>query len=253
MSTIDFFMIGFFFIIGLVIGSFLNVCIYRIPRDESIVFPPSHCAKCDRRIGSRDLFPLFSYLWLKGRCRHCGQRISPVYPLVESLTGLLFVSIYLHFGFSLLTAKFLVLGAVLLVVSLIDLEHYIIPNRVLLFALVAGVFLNLLARDLTVVSILSGFLAASGLLLLPAIISRGGMGGGDIKLAAVIGFYLGWPQGLLAVFLGCLLAGLTGLLLVLVRIKGRKDAIPFGPFLAAGALLALFRGKEILSWYLATL
>lgn len=239
-----------FFFLGLVIGSFLNVCIYRLPRGESVVITPSHCPACGSRIGARDLFPLLSYIWLKGRCRACGKPISPQYPLTELLTGLLFAAAYAHTGLTALLLKQLFLVAVLIVVSLIDLKYLIIPDRVIVFSLACGILLNLFAGDLSLLSAVLGFSAAAAFLLVPALIYRGGMGGGDIKLAAVIGFFLGWPNGLLAVFLGCLLGAATGITLVLTGLKGRKDAIPFGPYLAAGTLPAMFFGDKWLAWYL---
>ncbi|HHW42818.1 MAG TPA: prepilin peptidase [Desulfotomaculum sp.] len=244
-----------FFIIlsALTVGSFLNVCIYRLPRGESITFPPSRCPHCGHRLAARDLVPLFSYLWLKGRCRYCGSGISPCYPLVEALTGVLFTVLYLRFGVSLLLLKYLFLTSVLIVLSFIDLEHYLIPDRVVIFALAGGAIINLLTRDLTFLSALLGLAAPAAFLLLLAVASRGGMGGGDIKLAAVIGLFLGWPLGLLAVFLGCLLGGLVGAVLLLARVKGRNDAIPFGPFLAAGTLVTMLWGQQILAWYLGKL
>jgi len=239
-----------FFVFGLVIGSFLNVCIYRTPRGESVIFPPSHCPGCNQRIAARDLVPLLSYIRRKGRCRFCDSRISPLYPFIELLTGLLFAAVYLRFGHTVLLYKVLLLTPVLITVTFIDLRHYIIPDKVTVFALAGGVVLNVFTRDLTLVSSLLGLTSAAGFLLLIAIVSRGGMGGGDIKFAAVIGLFLGWPNGLFAVFLGCMLAGLAGIVLLLTRIKGRKDAIPFGPFLCAGALATTWYGEEILTWYL---
>lgn len=253
MAVDRFVLTSIFFLLGLVIGSFLNVCIYRVPRGESFVLPPSHCPGCGSRIAPADLVPLFSYCWLKGRCRHCGMRISAVYPLVELLTGLIFAAIYLQFGLNAALVKFLFLGAMLLVVAFIDLEHYLIPDRVVLFTLIVGLPLNILAGDLNAISITAGLLLAGASLLAVAVVSRGGVGGGDIKLAALIGFYLGWPGGLLAVFLACMLAGLVGLALLLTRIKGRKDAIPFGPFLASGTLITIFFGNKILSLYFSYL
>ncbi len=239
-----------FFVFGLVIGSFLNVCIYRIPRGESVNFPPSHCPGCNQRIAARDLIPLLSYIRLKGRCRFCDSKISPLYPFIELLTGLLFAAVYLRFGHTVLLYKVLFLIPVLITVTFIDLRHYIIPDKVTVFALAGGLVLNVFTRDLTLMSSLLGLISAAGFLLLIALVSRGGMGGGDIKFAAVIGLFLGWPNGLFAVFLGCMLAGLVGIVLLLTRLKGRKDAIPFGPFLCAGALAAVWRGEEILTWYL---
>ncbi|RJQ30629.1 MAG: prepilin peptidase [Peptococcaceae bacterium] len=241
----------FFFLLGLTVGSFLNVCIYRLPRGESIAFPPSHCPQCGKGLAARDLFPLFSYLWLKGRCRYCGSPIGWRYPLVELITGLLYASMYFLFGWQVLLLKYLFLTSVLIVVTLIDLEHYLIPNKVVLAALAGGVLLNIATKDLTFTSAGLGLVAAAGFLFLPAVISRGGMGGGDVKLAAVIGLFLGWPLGLLAVFLGCCLAGLAGAALLAAKKKGRKDPIPFGPYLALGAFAAILWGEMIVNWYMA--
>lgn len=239
-----------FFVFGLVIGSFLNVCIYRIPRGESVIFPPSHCQGCNQRIAAGDLIPLLSYIRLKGRCRFCGNKISPLYPFIELLTGLLFAAVYLRFGHTVLLYKVLFLIPVFITITIIDLQHYIIPDKLTVLALAGGVVLNVLTRDLTFVSSLLGLTSAAAFLLVLALVSRGGMGGGDIKFAAVIGLFLGWPNGLFAIFLGCMSAGLVGIVLLLTRIKGRKDAIPFGPFLCAGALATIWHGEDILTWYL---
>lgn len=240
----------FFYIIalsllGLIVGSFLNICIYRLPRRMSITSTPPHCPGCEARITARDLIPVFGYLFLRGSCRNCRQDISPLYPVVEIVTALMFVMAHIHFGISLLLVKYIFLFSVLIVVSFIDIEHYIIPNRVIIAALAAGVPLNLLARDMTVLSALLGMFSAAIILLIPALITRGGMGGGDIKLAGVLGFYLGWPDGLVAVFLGCLLAGIMGMVLLLMRIKGRKDPIPLGPFLAAGTMITTLKYHQV--------
>ncbi len=149
-----------YFLFGLVIGSFLNVCIYRIPRCESVIFPPSHCPGCGRRIAARDLIPVFSYLRLKGRCRFCSSRISPLYPFTELLTGLLFAAVYLRFGHSILLYKVLFLAPILITVTFIDLRHYIIPDKLTVFALAGGVILNLYTRDLTLFTSLLGLVSA---------------------------------------------------------------------------------------------
>jgi len=239
-----------FFVFGLVVGSFLNVCIHRIPRGESVNFPPSHCPGCNQRVEARDLIPLLSYIRLKGRCSFCGNKISPLYPFIELLTGLLFAAVYLRFGHTVLLYKVLFLIPVFVAITIIDLQHYIIPDKITVFTLAGGVVLNVFTRDLTLVSSLLGLTSAAAFLLVLALVSRGGMGGGDIKFAAVIGLFLGWPNGLFAIFLSCMLAGLAGIVLLLTRIKGRKDAIPFGPFLCTGALATIWHGEDILTWYL---
>lgn len=239
-----------FFAVGIVIGSFLHVCAYRIPRGESLLFPPSHCAHCGRRIKAIDLVPLLNYVWLKGRCRFCGGGINVSHPLVELLTGLLFMTACLRFGLSIQLIKALLLISVLMVISIIDMEYYIIPNKLIVFVLFLGMIFVIFTGEPTILSALIGFAATFSFLLVLALASRGGMGGGDIKLAAVIGVCLGWPNGITAVLLGCLLAGLTGLLLILLQVKSRKDLIPFGPFLATGTLIMFYSGYEIISWYL---
>lgn len=240
-----------FFLLGTVIGSFLNVCIYRLPRKESIVFPPSHCPHCGKRLTPLDLAPVISFLLLRGRCRYCQSAISPRYPLVETLTGVAFAFAYFYFGFNFLLLKYLVLICFLIVISLIDLECYLIPDVLLAGMLIAGIPVNILARDITFLSIALGMLAPAAVLAIVALASRGGMGGGDIKLTGALGMFLGWPGNAVALFLGCVLAGVAGLVLVLTRIKKRKDVIPFGPFLAGGAVVNIFWGELLLNWYLS--
>ncbi len=242
-----------FLVMGTIAGSFLHVCAYRLPRGKSLLFPPSHCVRCGRRIKAIDLTPLFNFIWLRGKCRFCGGRIGISHPLVELLTGLLFMAAYLRFGLSIELIKALLLISILLVISIIDTEHYIIPDKLIIFFFFLGIVSIIFMGEPTVLSALLGFSAAFISLLALALVSRGGMGGGDIKLAAVIGVYLGWPNGITAVLLGCLLAGLAGLILILLRLKSRKDLIPFGPFLAVGALITSSYGYEIISWYLRLL
>ncbi len=239
------------FVTGLVIGSFLNVCIYRIPRNESIVFPASHCPCCGNNLAPRDLMPLFSYLALKGRCRHCGVPIHWRYPLVELITGLLFIALYCLLGLKLLLLKYLLLACFLVAISFIDLEHYIIPNKLVIALLGSGIIMDLLTREHNLVSVLLGMFVPFAALTALALISNGGMGGGDIKLAGATGLFLGWPQSIVALILSCLIAGIAGLILLALKVKKRKDPIPFGPYYAAGILISVFWGKTLLELYLA--
>lgn len=243
-------LIIFSFFTGLIAGSFLNVCIYRLPRKESLVFPPSHCPKCGAKLAPLELVPIFSYLWLKGRCRHCGNRISWRYPLVELLTGGIFVALAGFFGLSFLLLKFLFLSCLLLIISFIDLEHYLIPDRLILVMSGGGALLDFFARDLTLASILVGAGAPAAALAALVLLSRGGIGGGDVKLAGATGLFLGWPQSVLALLLGCFIAGTVGCFLLLFKRKKRKDSIPFAPFLCAGVFLSIFWGETLLKWYL---
>ncbi|WP_366922508.1 prepilin peptidase [Metallumcola ferriviriculae] len=239
------------FLFGLVIGSFLNVVIYRLPLKQSIIFPASHCPNCGVHLLIRDLVPVLSWLFLQGRCRNCGTRISRRYPLIELFTALVFLILSLYFqGWQLIGLLFL--AAILIAASAIDFKHGIIPNQLIIAGLVVGladIFLNV---SLTWQQQLLGFFTGGGLLLLLAVVSRGGMGGGDIKLTAVMGIFLGPKLVLVTLVLASALGAAAGVALILAGKKGRKDAIVFGPFLAVGALLALLWGETLLGWYFST-
>lgn len=237
-------------IFGLVIGSFLNVCIYRIPRGMSVVAPPSHCTGCDKRLSVLDLVPVISYLILQGKCRQCGAKISPRYPLVELFCGAGFLLLYINFGLTVEFLAGLVLFSGLVVCSLIDLDHRIIPDGVNLTLGLIAIPLLLVQSTQVLLNGVFGALVGFGLLLLIAVASKGGMGGGDIKLAAVLGLYLGWPNIILALFIAFILGSVVGLIWVWVKQKTLKEALPFGPFLSIAALVVLLWGTEIINWYL---
>lgn len=239
----------FIFIVGLLIGSFLNVCIWRLPREESIIRPGSHCPGCSTALGARDLVPVLSWIFLRGKCRFCGAKISPRYPAVELLTGGLFFATYLHYGLSADLVAGLVFAAFMVAITFIDLDHQIILDGMLALLAACGLILQWWTGAVGFVSMLIGALAGGGLLLLLAVISGGGMGGGDVKFAAALGFWLGWQGTLLGLFLGFVLGGFISGLLLVTRLRGRKDFIPFGPFIAIGAWIVLLYGKEILNWY----
>lgn len=237
------------FILGTIIGSFINVVIYRVPRGNSVVYPPSACGACAAQLNWRDLIPVLSYIILRGRCRSCGSSISWQYPLVELIGGLGLLALYYRFGLGFEGLAAAVLFFLLLAVIFIDLDFLIIPNRIVLIGLLLGVPLTLAQSTQVFVSGLLGLLVGGGLLLLTAVVSRGGMGGGDIKLATVIGLYVGWPQILLVLFLSFLLGSIVGLALVVRGRKKMKEAVPFGPFLAVASYLVLLWGPEIIAWY----
>jgi len=237
-------------ILFLIFGSFLNVCIYRIPRNESISFPPSHCPACSHRLGFWDLFPIVSYTFLRGRCRYCGERISIQYPLVEFLTATLLLLLYLKYGFSINFLKYSILTLLLIVVSFIDYHHKIIPNRLILIGLITGLISNTLYNFKgNILNGTIGLLIGGGLFLIIALVTRGAMGGGDIKLMAVLGLWLGWKEILLVSFLSFIVGAVISLVLLGLKIKGRKDYIPFGPFISIGAFVTIYYGTEILNWY----
>jgi leader peptidase (prepilin peptidase)/N-methyltransferase len=245
------YLLTFFF--GLIIGSFLNVCISRIPKGESVVSPPSRCESCGVRLKPWDLVPVLSWLLLRGRCRYCGAKVSPKYLIVELLTGSLFVSLLAVKGLSAELIPYLTLTSILVVVGFTDLEHYLIPNKVIIAGFVLGAGLHIFFRHLDWKDIFLGFLAGGSILYLLAVLSKGGMGGGDIKLAALLGFYLGWQGVLLTLFLGALLASVTGIWLIILGKKSRKDPLPFGVFLSIAAMISMLYGGNILTWYLNAL
>ena len=236
-------------LLGLVVGSFLNVCIWRLPREESIVRPGSHCPVCSTALGARDLVPVLSWIFLRGKCRYCGAKISPRYPAVELLTGVLFVWCFLRFGLSPQLAPALVFSAFMVAITFIDLDHQIILDGMLALLAASGLGLGLWLGQPGWVDMLIGAGVGGGLLLVLAVISGGGMGGGDVKFAAALGFWLGWPGILLCLLISFVAGGAISLFLLLAKLRGRKDFIPFGPFIALGAWVALLYGREILSWY----
>lgn len=242
-----------FFLFGLIIGSFLNVCIYRLPQGESLLYPSSHCRSCQASLSALDLVPVVGYIWLRGRCRYCSKPFSVRYAGVELFTGLLFLHAWKLLGLGPELLKVLLFIAFLITITFIDMDHQLILDKVLSCMLAVGIALNLYLGIPSAGNFLLAGLGAGGVMLLLAVISRGGMGGGDIKLAAVLGVWLGWPYIALALLLAFLAGGVIGALLLLLRIKGRKDSIPFGPFLTAGAYITAIYGNEWLFWYLSLL
>lgn len=236
-------------LLGLLVGSFLNVVIHRIPRRESIVWPSSKCPKCGAKISPLDNVPVLSYVMLRGECRSCGAGISLRYPVVEALTGLLFGAAAYRFGFGAELAGALVLIAVLVALAGIDLEHQLLPNVIVGPAALVGLALSVLAAPASWwVYVLSAVVVAGGLLGL-ALVYPGGMGMGDVKMGGMLGAYLG-PYAALAVFVGALAGALIGGALILAGKMQQRTAMPFGVFLAFGGLVVLFAGREMWSFYL---
>ncbi|GAB6156875.1 A24 family peptidase [Desulfotomaculum varum] len=238
------------FILGLITGSFLNVCIVRVPLGQSVVTSPSHCFSCGTRLRPRDLIPLASFIILRGKCRYCGAGIAWHYPVVELTGGLLFTAVMYYWGLSWQAAAMLVFFSLLLVVAVIDLQHQIIPDGILLAGALLGIPFLYLQGPALLKDGMAGLLAAGILMLAIALLARGGMGGGDIKLAAVMGLFLGLKQVAVALLIAFLLGGTTGLILLATGRKGRKDPIPFGPFLALGSLIAAVAGEQLAAWYI---
>ncbi|HEB13273.1 MAG TPA: prepilin peptidase [Actinobacteria bacterium] len=249
-------------IFGLMVGSFLNVVIYRVPRRESIVLPSSHCPACEHPLSITDNIPLISWLLLGGKCRYCGERISIQYPLIEAVTMIAVVILYVSFGLTFAFGASVFFFLVLLTVSAIDIEYKIIPNVIILPALALSVSFLPISEFAKVgwmpfvdhsnwVFSAIGFLAGGGFLFLLALIRPDGMGGGDIKLAAFMGLFLG-RYVIVALFIGFLFGSIGGLAAMTFLKKSRKDLIPFGPYLAAGAVFTWFLGVPLVNWYLST-
>lgn len=242
-------LIGISILLGLLIGSFLNVCIYRIPRHEEIVYTPSHCMACGHTLRWYELFPVFSYLTLGGKCKNCKIHISKQYPIIELINGLAYGFLYMYYGLSIDTVLMMALFSVLLVVFMIDYKTLTIPNGLVIFIGVLGVVNTFYHRDEWITYVI-GFFAASLVLLLIAIITKGKMGGGDIKLMAVAGLVIGWQNILLALFIGSIFGAIIGLTLIALKVMDRKEMIPFGPYLCVGIMISALYGAQIIEWYL---
>lgn len=263
MNTPTVFLLFMTFLAGLSFGSFLNVIVYRLPAHKSIVKPPSSCPSCEKQLGPVDLIPLVGYILLRGRCRYCGVSISIRYPIVELLTGLLFLFTFYHFGFNLSALFYLTLLYLLLAISLIDLEHRIVPNTLVGTGFAAALILQIPSLAAAVLAVpevlitgrpisdaLFGMLAGGGVLLLVFIISRGGMGAGDVKLIAMIGFFVGLSGTAVVLLLAFLFGALVGVTFMILGKLTRKDALPFAPYLALAAFIQVFWGEQIWHWYI---
>lgn len=239
------------FIFGITIGSFLNVCIYRIPLHQSIVTVSSHCMTCGRKLKWYDMIPVFSWLLLGGKCRSCKSKISLQYPVIESLNGILYVVICLVNGMDLLSLIYCLMTSALLTLSLIDWRTYEIPPGINAFLFILGVAVAALDRG-NLLSHLAGMVCVSGFLGILYLISRGrAIGGGDIKLMFVCGLILGWKQIILAFLLGCIIGSVIHL--IRIRVQGEGHVLAMGPYLSAGIFLAALWGNEWISWYISLL
>lgn len=240
--------------LGALIGSFLNVCIHRLPRCESIVWPGSHCPSCGTSIAYYDNIPLLSYLWLMGHCRTCRSSISMQYPVVEAVNAAGYVMILATFGLTWTTVLYSALFSALLVVTGTDLTHRIIPNVVTVPGIVIGLLGAATVLPVGLMNALLGVAIGGGILWAlawasPYLFGKEGMGGGDIKLLAMIGAFLGWKPALLTIMVGSLSGSLIGLSLIGLGLMKRDEYIPFGPFLVFGALVSMFFAQPLLEWY----
>ena len=252
----DLWIVGIIFILGLCIGSFLNVCIYRLPASTSIVDPPrSICPNCNSPIPFNDNIPVLSYLCLKGRCRYCNTRISFRYPLVEFITGIAAVNVFFMWGVTLEGLIYFVFISSLIVITFIDMDHKIIPDIITLPGILLGLVASFALPAMTFKASLLGLLIGGGSLLCVAwvytlITGKDGMGGGDIKLLGMMGTIVGWKGVIFTIFVSSMAGTCVGMIMILVKGKNMKFAIPFGPFLSIGAISYIFFGERILHWYL---
>ena len=236
-------------IIGLCIGSFLNVCIYRIPREESIAFPPSHCTSCGYELKAVDLIPVISYLFLKRKCRKCGEKISINYPLVELLNGVLYLLIFLRFGLSLSFVFYSLLTSLLIVISYIDLDSkYIYSSTTILGVVLAAIYIvvGLYTKDISISNNVLGGAIGYGIIYLIVVITKG-MGQGD---AEVCGLFIGIKGILVCLFIAVVLGGLVAAIILIFKLKEKKSEIAFSPYISIGSIVYILLGKEILSLYL---
>jgi leader peptidase (prepilin peptidase) / N-methyltransferase len=241
--------IAFLGAFGAAIGSFVNVLAYRLPRHESIVKPRSRCPSCATQIAGYDNIPVLSWLALRGRCRHCAARIPVRYPVVEAVTALLFVGVGLEIGLEDTLLPALALTITLVAAAETDLEHHIIPNRLMATSAVAAVALWAIVEPGRLPENLIAGAAAGGLLLVAAVAYPAGMGMGDVKLAGVMGLYLGASVAP-ALFVGFAVGAVLGIVIVAARgMSARKQGVPFGPFLAFGGIVGLLYGAELIDWY----
>ncbi|HOF05589.1 MAG TPA: prepilin peptidase [Syntrophales bacterium] len=241
--------------LGAVVGSFLNVCIYRLPRGESIVFPSSRCPRCGRGITWYDNIPLISYVLLKRRCRHCREAISGRYPLVEAITAVMALAAYGKFGFTFAFPVVFLFLATLIVVTFIDIEHQIIPHEIVLPGIPVFLLTSVFVMGLPFLDSFLGIMVGIGTLYLIAVYyeqltGNEGMGGGDVNLMAMLGAFLGWQSLLFILMVAAVTGAVVGIVLMIRKDATMKYAVPFGPFLSLGAVLYLFWGRDLLKYFL---
>ena len=253
----EIFLIIIFAILGLAVGSFLNVCIDRLPLNKSIVFPPSHCEACQHKLAAKDLIPVFSYLRLRGRCRYCKAAVPRRLFWVELATALIFALLSWHYGLSPALGIMAFYACLFIIIFVIDLEQGLILNKVVYPGMVVAFLLALYPWPWLTQSIgmRVAYAALGGgigfaLFLLIALVSRGGMGWGDVKLVALIGLAVGFPLVLFSIILGAILGSIVALALMIAKKRRFRETLPFGPFLALAAMITLLWGSDVLSWYI---
>lgn len=254
--------IAIVFLFGAIIGSFLNVCTYRIPKGESIVTGSSHCTSCGHKLSPKNLIPIFSFIFQRGRCSYCKKEISSRYLIIELINATLFTAIYIRYGFSPEFFGMIFLTSILVSITFIDIELRIIPNKLVIAAIVGGIIFYITSFFLPVTiygdsnwwNPIIGAFSGSVLFLLigllgSAIYKTDAIGGGDIKILFPIGLFLGWKLMITAIFISVVSAALICIVLMIFKIINKKDAVPFGPFIAVGTIVTILFGWELLVWY----
>lgn len=239
------------FIFGAIIGSFLNVCIYRIPREESIAYPPSHCTNCNNVIKWYDLIPLLSYMFLRGKCRYCRKKVSIRYPVIEFITGILFLITFEKYGISLNFVKYILLINILIVIGMIDLDTTDVYFSTTLTGIISStVFIGIyFYMGIPVRSYIYGGILGGGFLSIIILITKGGMGWGDAEICLLCGLFLGLKLTIVMLFLSFIIGSTVGLILILSGKKSRKDYIPFGPSIVMATILTIFLGEKMVLLY----
>ena len=237
------------FILGLIVGSFLNVVIYRLPKDQSIINPPSHCTVCNTKLKWYDLIPILSYILLKGKCRYCSSKISIRYPLIELFTGLMFVLVFQKFGWSFQFVKWIIFTVLLITTGSIDLIEGIVPDIIVIPGIITGIIFSIFYGKSSFLQSIYGLLFMAAFFLIIILLTKGGMGWGDLTFGAMIGSFLGFKLSLITLVLSFIIGAIAGLILIILRKKGRKETIPFGPFLSIAAFIISIYGYKILEIY----
>lgn len=248
------------FIIGAIFGSFYNVCIYRIPENKSIVTPPSHCYNCNTRLKPIDLIPILSWVFLRGKCRYCNIKVSSRYATVELLTGILFMLTYINFGYEFKSLYYMFLISILIIITFIDIDHFIIPDKLVLLGSIFAIIVNFLGYGIPFLdgikgALISGVSVLVVTLIIEWILKKEVMGGGDIKLYAMIGLFLGVKLSLLTILLSIYIGGAYGIVVIIYnKIKKHEfnSMIPFGPFISIAAVIATLCGNNIIEFYIKT-
>ncbi len=241
-------------LLGLLIGSFLNVCIYRIAREESISFPPSHCTSCGYNLKPKDLVPVLSYIFLGGKCRSCKEKISIQYPIVEILNAFLYFMVYLKYGFTLNLFKFCLLSSLLIVIGFIDFKTKYVYNSTVVFGVITGIcfaILEWIETKTVPINYMVGAFIGFGVIYLIVALTRG-MGEGDIDIALICGLFLGFKGIIVTLFLSIILGGIVSLIIIIFKLKDKKSEIAFGPYLAIATIVSCLYGNSLLELYLKT-